>query len=91
MATICVKLKGVPRIIRVQAETMEDHPMGLELLAKDSQGKVVAKFRRNEITGWWPEDQGKTSLPPAMQSLINEVKRRRDERTQGHISTLKPM
>jgi hypothetical protein len=53
--TLIVKLKGSPKHITVSAASWEhDAPSG-DLVGKDANGKVIAKFDGKEIAGWWHE------------------------------------
>jgi hypothetical protein len=60
MTSYCVKLKGSPKIIQIEAATFEDEsnpidPQEGSLVAKDTSGNVTARFDRKQVAGWWTE------------------------------------
>ena len=55
LTTLIVKLKGSPEHITVSAASWEhDTPNG-DLVGKDANGDVIARFVGKELAGWWPE------------------------------------
>lgn len=67
MVNLCVKLKGNPQIIRVEADTVEDESGNSEIFAK-KDGNIVGRFRRNGVVGWWVEP-----FVPSPKDRLNEV------------------
>lgn len=63
MTRYCVKLRGSPKIIQIEAETFEEKsdPLNPQVpgnrIAKDANGKEIAWFDGKEITGWWIEPE----------------------------------
>jgi hypothetical protein len=53
MEFLCVQLRGVPNAIQVPAHSAEQNDDVGELLAKDSNGKIIGRFKMSEILGWW--------------------------------------
>jgi hypothetical protein len=74
LTTLLVKLKGSPEHITVSAASWEhDAPNG-DLIGKDANGKVIARFVGKELAGWWPD--------PVNESLAERLaaaRRRRQE------------
>jgi hypothetical protein len=57
MATLVVKLKGAPEFIRILAANVEDDQAAGELRVKNSNGEIIARFSRKEVSGWWFEQE----------------------------------
>jgi hypothetical protein len=55
MTTLCVQIKGTPTAVRMKAEHVDENRENGELLAKDSRGQIIGRFKPGEIVGWWME------------------------------------
>lgn len=56
MTILCVQIKGNETAVRVKTEHVDENKENGELLAKDSHGHVIGKFKIGEIVGWWTEE-----------------------------------
>lgn len=88
MPKYCVKLKGTPKIIPIEAESMEEVPNLLgdlgsksgELCAKDASGKVIAKFDLSSVAGWWPDQEKSISIAKELEEARKRVEEREKTR-----------
>jgi hypothetical protein len=53
MTHLCIQIKANPQVLRLKASSTDEESN--QLVAKDDQGKVIGKFRMDEIVGWWME------------------------------------
>ena len=50
---IYVKLKGQEQAMPVEGDTAEEDHNFDQLVVKDKSGKVVGRFQRDQVAGWW--------------------------------------
>ena len=67
-----VKLKGAQKFIQFYAETVEEDKETGDLLGKDADGKLIARFCGGELAGWWPEPED-VDLAEALQKARQRV------------------
>ena len=72
--TLIVKLRGSPKHIMVSARPGNMTHRAGDLVAKDANGNVIARFVGKELAGWWPEP-----VDESLAERLEAARRRRQE------------